>query len=86
MADGLSEPAFLLGASAALACACYGLRRASWVGLGGAGLFVLGRDHPDIIAERAGDLFGDGEARRMNAVVIGDQDAHIQPILVLPFM
>ncbi len=39
MADGLSEPAFLLGASAALACACYGLRRASWVGLGGAGLF-----------------------------------------------
>jgi hypothetical protein len=39
MADGLSEPAFLLGAASALACACYGLRRASWVGLGGAGVF-----------------------------------------------
>jgi hypothetical protein len=39
MGDGLSEPAFLLGTAAALACACYGLRRASWLGLGGAGLF-----------------------------------------------
>jgi hypothetical protein len=39
MADGLSEPAFLLAASASLACACCGLRRGSWLALGGAGLF-----------------------------------------------
>ena len=35
----------------------------------------------------AGDFFGDGKARRMNAVVIGDQDAHQAfAITVLPPM
>ena len=33
-----------------------------------------------------GDFFGDGKARRMDAVVIGDQDAHAQPIFVLPLI
>jgi hypothetical protein len=38
MADGLSEPVFLLAASAALASACYGLRTGSAWGLARAGL------------------------------------------------
>jgi hypothetical protein len=39
MADGLSEPVFLVGASAALACACYALRRGSMWGFAFAGVF-----------------------------------------------
>src|SRR5689334_11062753 len=42
----------------------------------GTGLFILRRHHPDVIAEAAGDIFGDGETRRMDAIVIGNQDAH----------
>ena len=42
----------------------------------GAGLFGFGRHHPDIVGQRAGDLLGDDQARRMDAVVIGDENAH----------
>ena len=53
----------------------------------GAGLFRLRREHPDIVGQRAGDFFRDGEARRMNAVVIGDKNPHqALAILVLPPM
>ena len=54
--------------------------------MGRARLFGFRRHHPDIVAQAAGDLFGDGEARRMNAIVIGDEDAHqaLLPIFVWP--
>ena len=44
--------------------------------MGGARLLGFRRDHPDIVGKRAGDLFRDGKARRVDAVVIGDKNAH----------
>ena len=47
----------------------------------------FGRDHPDIVAQRTGDRFGDRQTARMNAVVIGDQDAqliHLISIFCMP--
>ena len=41
-----------------------------------AGLIVLRRHHPDLVRQLARDLRADIETFGMNAVVIGDQDAH----------
>ena len=46
------------------------------LGVGGAGLIGLGRHHPHLLAHRAGDVLEHVEAWRLDAVVIGDQDAH----------
>ena len=42
----------------------------------GAGLFGLRRDHPDIVAEAAGNGFRHHQAGGVNAVIIGHQNAH----------
>ena len=42
----------------------------------GAGLIGLRRHDPHILADLAGDVLEHVEARRLDAVVIGDQDAH----------
>ncbi len=42
----------------------------------GAGLIGLRRDHPDIVGEIGGDLLEHVETGGLDAVVIGDQDAH----------
>ena len=42
-----------------------------------------GGDDPDLAAragERGGDLLGDGEAGRADAVVVGEEDAHGRPL------
>ncbi len=39
-------------------------------------LVELGRHHPDVVGQRARDLGADVETGRVDAVVIGDQDAH----------
>ena len=41
-----------------------------------AGLVVLGRDHPDVVGQSLRDLLADFQARRVDAVVVGDKDAH----------
>src|SRR5258707_866677 len=41
-----------------------------------AGLVVLGRDHPDVVGNLARNLLADLEAVGVDAVVVGDQDAH----------
>ena len=41
-----------------------------------AGLVELRRDHPDIVRQRAADLGADLEPLRMDAVVVGDENAH----------
>ena len=41
-----------------------------------AGFFLFRRNHPDIVAERARDFFEDREACRVDAVVIGAENAH----------
>ena len=49
--------------------------------MGDARLVVFRRDHPDVVGQFARDLLAHVEPVRMNAVVIGDQDA--QGILFL---
>ena len=44
--------------------------------MGDAGLVGLRRDDPHIVGQRAGDPLGDVEARRMDAVIVGDEDFH----------
>ena len=44
--------------------------------MGDARLVVFRRDHPDIVGEGARDLLADVEALGVDAVIIGDQDAH----------
>src|SRR5580704_7604648 len=46
-------------------------------------LIRLRRDDDDIIAERAGDLLERHETRRVDAIVIGDENSH-RPFLYLP--
>ena len=46
-----------------------------------AGLFGLRRHHPDIIGDGAGDLFRHAKPRGMDAIVIGDKNAH-QTLLI----
>ena len=41
-----------------------------------AGLVGLRRDDPDVVGQLARDLLADLEARRVDAVVVGDEDAH----------
>ncbi len=41
-----------------------------------AGLIELRRDHPDIVGQRTRDLRADLETLGMDAVVVGDEDAH----------
>ncbi len=41
-----------------------------------AGLVEFRRDHPDVVGQRAADLGADVEPVGMDAVVVGDQDAH----------
>ena len=41
-----------------------------------AGLVVLRRDHPDVVGDLARDLLADFQALRVDAVVVGDEDAH----------
>ena len=53
----------------------------------GAGLLGVGGDHPDIVGQRPGDGFGDGQSLRMDAVVVGEQDTqctHFFSIFVMP--
>ncbi len=49
-----------------------------------AGLVELRRDHPDVVRQRAADLGADVEPLGMDAVVVGDQDAHIACLDYLP--
>ena len=42
-----------------------------------AGLVGLRRDHPDVVGQFARDLLADFEAGSVNAVVVGDQNAHL---------
>jgi hypothetical protein len=44
--------------------------------MGDARLIIFGRDDEDVLREGLGDAFQDSEARRVNTVVIGDQDSH----------
>ena len=44
--------------------------------MGNAGLIELGGDDPDVVRQRTRDLGADVEPLGMDAVVIGDQDAH----------
>ena len=45
-----------------------------------AGLVVFGRDHPDVVGELAGDLLADLQPMGVDAVIVGDQDAHALPL------
>jgi hypothetical protein len=50
--------------------------------VGDAGLFEGGRDGPDLAVgagDLGGDRLGDGEPRRADAVVVGDQNAQACP-------
>ncbi len=47
-----------------------------------AGLIVLRRDNPDIVGQRARDFGADIEAFGMDAVVVGDQNAHVGLLLI----
>ena len=49
-----------------------------------AGLIVFRRDHPDVVGQPARDLLADVEPFRMDAVVIGDKDAHHFSIFFMP--
>ena len=40
-----------------------------------AALVVLGRDNPDLVSELGGDLLANRQTRRVDAVVVGDQNA-----------
>src|SRR5262249_40922019 len=40
------------------------------------GLIEFRRDHPDVFGQRAADLGADVEPFRVDAVVVGDEDAH----------
>jgi hypothetical protein len=44
--------------------------------MGDAGLVELGGKHPDVVGESARDLNADVEALGVDAVIVGDQDAH----------
>ena len=44
--------------------------------MGDAGLIEFRRDDPDIVGQLARDLFADIEPFGVNAVVVGDEDAH----------
>ena len=46
--------------------------------MGDARLVVFRRDHPNVVGQRARDLLADVEPFRVNAVVVGDEDAHGQ--------
>src|SRR5947207_11434869 len=41
-----------------------------------AGLVELGRHHPDVVRQSAGDLLHDSEARGMDAIVVGTENPH----------
>ena len=40
-------------------------------------LFGLGRHHPNIVAKRARDFLCDRKARCVDAIIIGDKNAHL---------
>ena len=44
--------------------------------MGDAGLVAFGRDDENVVGNLARYFFGEGEAGRVNAVVIGDENAH----------
>src|SRR5690606_30260414 len=53
------------------------------------GLVAIGRDDPDIVAEAICDVRHDGDAWRIHAIVIGDEDAqghYFPPMEVRPPM
>ncbi len=52
--------------------------------MGNGGLVGFRRHHPQVVGELAGDPHRHVETRRMDAVIIGDQDAHAQPIRCVP--
>ncbi|MNC68957.1 hypothetical protein D3C75_1196050 [compost metagenome] len=39
-------------------------------------LLGLGRDHPDVVRQRASNLLKTFKAFRLNAIVIGEEDTH----------
>jgi hypothetical protein len=49
-----------------------------------AGLIGFRRDDPDVVRERARDLGAHVEPRRMDAVVVGNEDAHVSLALAGP--
>ena len=52
-----------------------------------AGLVGLRRHDPDLVGQRARDFLAGFEARRVDAVVIGDEDTHYAfSIFVMPPM
>jgi hypothetical protein len=48
--------------------------------MAGAALFLLGRHDPDIVGQIAGDLFQKLDARRFDAVIVGDQDPAVREV------
>ena len=50
-----------------------------------AGLVVFRRHHPDVVRQRARDFGADVEPFGMDAVVVGDQDAHDGLLLIFHF-
>ena len=49
----------------------------------GARLVAVGRDDPDVVAELARDLLHHGDAGRIDAVVIGDEDAQAHSVAAM---
>ena len=50
-----------------------------------AGLIVFRRNHPDVVGQGARDLLADVEAFGIDAVVIGDENAHyVRSIVLMP--
>src|SRR4051812_21267787 len=43
-----------------------------------AGLVEFRSDHPDVLRQRAADLGTDVEPLRVDAIVVGDEDAHVR--------
>ena len=50
-----------------------------------AGLVGFRRHHPYVVGQRAADVGADVEARRVNAVIVGDENTHqFFPITFMP--
>ena len=52
--------------------------------MGDARLIVFRRHHPDVVGQPARDLLAHVEPFRVDAVVVGDKDAHYFSIFFMP--
>ena len=52
----------------------------------GAGLFRFGRDHPDIVGQRAGDGLCNRQPLRIDAVVVGNKNTQLAHFFSIFFM